>query len=68
VNLQGTEDQSPAPKRTPAKHGSLGKDEGGEEAHGEYSYPLAIGMSGYLQGHIRTDCTFTTNHCARCAR
>jgi hypothetical protein len=34
------------PKRTPAKHGALGKDEDGEEAHGEYSFPSVIGIPG----------------------
>jgi hypothetical protein len=53
------------PKRTPAKHGALGKDEGGEAAHGEYSYPSVIGMIGYLQGHSRSDTTFATSQCAR---
>jgi hypothetical protein len=52
-------------KRTPAKHGALGKDEGGEAAHGEYSYPSVIGMIGYLQGHSRSDTTFATSQCAR---
>jgi hypothetical protein len=42
------------PKRTPAKHGALEKDEDGEAAHGEYSYPIVIGMLGYLQGHSRS--------------
>jgi hypothetical protein len=53
------------PKRTPAKHGALGKDEGGEATHGEYSYPSVIGMLGYLQGHSRSDTTFSTSQCAR---
>jgi hypothetical protein len=53
------------PKRTPAKHGALGKDEDGEAAHGEYSYPSMIGMLGYLQGHSRSDTTFATSQCAR---
>jgi hypothetical protein len=49
------------PKRTPAKHGALGKD---EAAHGEYSYPSLIGMLGYLQGHSRSDTNFATSQCA----
>jgi hypothetical protein len=53
------------PKRTPAKHGALGKDEGCEDAHGEYSYPSVIGMLGYLQGHSRSDTNFATSQCAR---
>jgi hypothetical protein len=53
------------PKRTPAKHGELGKDEGGEAARGEYSYPSVIGMLGYLQEHSRSDTTFATSQCAR---
>jgi hypothetical protein len=53
------------PKRAPAKHGALGKDEDDEEAHGEYSYPSVIGMLGYLQGHGRIDTTFATSQCAR---
>jgi hypothetical protein len=52
------------PKRTPAKHGALGKDEDRETAHGEYSYPSVIGMLGYLQGHRRSDTTFVTSQCA----
>jgi hypothetical protein len=43
------------PKRTPANHGALGKDEDDEATHGEYSYP---------QGHIRSDTNFATNQCA----
>jgi hypothetical protein len=54
-----------SPKRTPAKHGALGKDEDGEAAHGEYSYPSVSGMIGYLQGHRRSDTTFTTSQCTR---
>jgi hypothetical protein len=53
------------PKRTPAKHGALGKDEDGEAAHGEYSYPSVVGMPGYLQGHSRSDTNFATSQCAR---
>jgi hypothetical protein len=53
------------PKRTPVKHGAPGKDEGGEKAHGEYSYPSAIGMIGYLYYHSCSDKTFTTSQCAR---
>jgi hypothetical protein len=36
------------PKRIRAKHGALVKDQDGEAAHGEYSYPSVIGMIGYL--------------------
>jgi hypothetical protein len=53
------------PNRTPAKHGAPGKDEGGEEAHVEYSYLSVIGMLGYLQDHSRSDTTFVTSQCAR---
>jgi hypothetical protein len=53
------------PKRTPARHGALGKDKHGEAAHGEYSYPSVIYMLGYLQGHSRSDTTFATSQCAR---
>jgi hypothetical protein len=53
------------PKRTPARHGALGKDENGEAVHGEYSYPSVIRMLGYLQGHSRSDTTFATIQCAR---
>jgi hypothetical protein len=53
------------PKRTPARHGALGKDENGEAAHGEYSYPSVIGMLGCLQGNSRSDTTFATSQCAR---
>jgi hypothetical protein len=53
------------PKRTPAKHGALGKDEGGEAAHGKYSYPSVIGMLRYLQGHSRSDTIVSTSQCAR---
>jgi hypothetical protein len=53
------------PKITPVKYGALGKDEDGEAAHGEYSYPSVIGMLGYLQGHSRSETTFDTSQCAR---
>jgi hypothetical protein len=53
------------PKRTPAKNGALGKDEDGEAAHVEYSYPSAISMLGYLKGHSMSDTTFATSQCAR---
>jgi hypothetical protein len=53
-----------SPKITPAKYGALEKDENGEAAHGEYSYPSVIGMLGYLQGHIRSDTTFASQ-CSR---
>jgi hypothetical protein len=53
------------PKRTPAKHGALGKDEDGEAASGEYSYPSVVGMLGYLQEHSRSDTTFSTSQCTR---
>jgi hypothetical protein len=46
-----------SPKRTPTKHGALGKDEEVEAAHGEYSYPSMIGIIGYLEGHSRNDTT-----------
>jgi hypothetical protein len=44
------------PKRTPANHGALGKDEDDEATHGEYSY---------LQGHNRSDTNFAANQCTR---
>jgi hypothetical protein len=53
------------PKRTPARHGALGKDENGEAAHVEYRYPSVIGMLGYLQGHSRIEMTFATSQFAR---
>jgi hypothetical protein len=40
----------PPLKRFPTNHGALEKDDGGEAAHYEYSYPSGIGMIGYLQG------------------
>jgi hypothetical protein len=52
-------------KRTPSKHGALGKDEDGEEAHWEYSYPIMTGMLGYLQSHSHSDTTFDTSQCAQ---
>jgi hypothetical protein len=54
-----------SPKGTPVKDGALQKDEGGDAAHGEYSYPSVIGMIGYLQGHSRSDTTFATSQCTR---
>jgi hypothetical protein len=52
-------------KRTPVKHGALEKDENGEAVHGKYSYPIVIGMSGYLHEHSRSDTTFATSQCTR---
>jgi hypothetical protein len=52
-------------KRNPAKNGVLGKDDGGEAAHGKYSYTGVIDMLRYLEGYIRSDTTFATSQCAR---
>jgi hypothetical protein len=53
------------PKRTPAEHGCLGKDELGDPPDSTFSYPSVIGMIGYLHGHSRPDITFAVSQCAR---
>jgi hypothetical protein len=52
-------------KRTPAEYGCLGKDEDGDPPQGTYSYPSAIGMVQYVQGHTRPDITFAVSQCSR---
>jgi hypothetical protein len=52
-------------KRTPAEYGCLGKDANGDPPQGTYSYPSAIGMAQYIQGHTRPDITFSVSQCSR---
>jgi hypothetical protein len=40
-------------------------DEGGELAHGEFSYPSVAGQLNYLQGHSRPDITLAISRVAR---
>jgi hypothetical protein len=52
-------------KQTPAEYGCLGKDAGGDPPQGTYSYPSAIGMAQYIQGHTQPDITFAVSQCSR---
>jgi hypothetical protein len=53
-------------KGTPAEDGCLGKDATGDYPQGTYSYPSAVGMVQYLQGHSRQDILFAVSQCSRC--
>ena len=52
-------------KATPAEKAPLSKDEDGELAHGDFSYPSVIGQLLYLAGHTRPDITYAVHSAAR---
>ena len=52
-------------KRTPAEHGALGSDKGGDPPQASFSYASVIGMLQYLQAHTRPDITLAVSQCAR---
>jgi hypothetical protein len=45
----------------PAAYGCLGKKARGDHPQGTYSYPSAIGMTQYLQGHSRPGIMFAVS-------
>jgi hypothetical protein len=51
-------------KEIPAEHGCLPIDKDGDPPQRTYSYPIVIGMLGYL-GHTRPDTGFATSQCTR---
>jgi hypothetical protein len=51
-------------KETPAEHGCLPIDKDGDPPQRTYSYPIVIGMLGYLR-HACPDTGFATSQCAR---
>lgn len=52
-------------KHTPALKDPLAKDQNGDPASMNFSYPLVVGMLLYLCGHSRPDIQFTVSQCAR---
>jgi hypothetical protein len=52
-------------KKRPAEYGCLGKSATADLPQGTYSYPSAIRMVQYLQGHSRPDITFAVSQCSR---
>jgi hypothetical protein len=52
-------------KCIPAKYGCLGKNKEEDPPQGAYSYPSAIGMAQYPQGHMQPGITFTISQCSR---
>ena len=64
IESLGLGDDSTA-KATPAEKAPLSKDEDGELAHGDFSYPSVIGQLLYLAGHTRPDITYAIHLAAR---
>ena len=66
-------DDDTSPVETPANP-YISLDEDGEPTQGLYNYASAVGMLGYLQGHLRADISFTVSQvscytfCPKCSR
>lgn len=52
-------------KETPAKLGTLPKDENGSQCNAGFNYASVVGMLLYLEGHTRPDISFAVNQCSR---